>query len=434
MIDFVEPVAAQTTRRSSLLRTLFPGFLMSLALIVGCSDGSDHKPGATTPPEQVVPAALTSLAEDISEANHGRAAILHVSTASGNVWDVAAGLANVETGEEAEFGDQVEIGSASKVFLAVTVLRLVEQGLLDLDDPVQQWIDVEQLDALTGGNGAQVRLRHLLNHATGMGDYLNFTTDNGVMEFYGISGERAYAPEEHIQQAIEFTRNPVDTAPEYAFPLFTLQDANGQSYSDYDSIPFSTYSNTGYVMLGLIVQAVTGERYEDIIEQEVLDPLGLEDTGFGTDGLRADLTGYAVGLEFSGEQPVVMSPTLSWSAGQMVSTTTDLGRFLSGAISGETFDKPETLELWQQQYFKNLDGDIPYGLGIMKWEFGGIGTVFGHNGQVFGAVALMAYDVTTGNIYTAAVNNSQYVSVDGDTSPSIWELMLKMHQIAVDNP
>jgi len=417
-------------KEKRILRYAFTAFFLA-CLSTGCSDDSDSK--SSTPPEVVAPTALVDLAESVSAANGDRAVILHVSTAGGTIWDVVAGKADVQGDVDARLGDKVEIGSISKVFLAVTVLRLVEQGILGLDDPVSQWIDVAQLDALTDGNGQLVRLRHLLNHALGMGDYLNFADDNTVLEFYGITGERSYTPEELIQQTIEITNNPVSQDPLYQFPIFTPQDAEGNSYPDYDAIPFSWYSNTGYVMLGMIVQMVTGEPYEDMIRQEIIDPLGLDDTGFGTRSMQSDLTGYALGLEVSGEQPVVMSPTLSWSAGQMISTTTDLGRFISAAINGELFEDPATLSLWKEQYYKPLSKAIPYGLGIMRWEFDGVGTVFGHDGQVFSAVALMAYEAGTGNVYTAAVNNSQYVSVDGDDAPSIWELFLKMRQIALEN-
>ena len=66
-------------------------------------------------------------------------------------------------------------------------------------------------------------------------------------------------------------------------------------------------------------------------------------------------------------------------------------------------------------------------------ELDGVGTVYGHDGQVFGAVALVAYDVATGDVYSAAVNNSQYVSVDGQVPSTIWELVPKLHKIATDN-
>jgi len=240
-------------------------------------------------------------------------------------------------------------------------------------------------------------------------------------------------PEDLIEITVELTRNPVD--PEHQFPWFTPQNADGNSYPDYDSIPFSAYSNTGYVMLGMIVQAVTGERYEDMIRQEIIDPLGLGDSGFGTDGVQADLTGYALGLEVSGEEPVFSSPTLTWSAGQIISTPSDLARFLSALYNGELFDQPETLEMWKTEYYKPLFQvqELPYGLGIFMREIDEVGTVYGHDGQVLGAVALVAYDVATGDVYSAAVNNSQYASVDGTADASIWELVQKLHKIAADN-
>ena len=98
------------------------------------------------------------------------------------------------------------------------------------------------------------------------------------------------------------------------------------------------------------------------------------------------------------------------------------------------FDEQETLELWKNEYIKSLFDEIPYGLGIMRWEMDGIGTVFGHDGQTFSAVALMAYDAGTGNVYTAAINNSQYKSVENGNPGSVWELVPLINQIVQDNP
>ena len=404
------------------------GLLLASLLLLGCSDSNN-----SSRPKDEAPSELAALAEDISSANGERAAILHILTAEGKAWDVVAGMANVATQTSAKLGDLAEVGSVSKVFLAVTVLRLIEQGTLSLEDPLTQWFDEALLDALTANNGAKLILRHLLNHSSGIGDYLNFAPDEKVLETYGVTGERSYMPEELIKFTVELTRNPVD--PERQFPWFTPEDAGGNSYPDYDSIPFSAYSNSGYVMLGMIVQAVTGDRYEDMIRQEIIDPLGLGDTGFGTDGVQADLTGYALGLDVSGEEPVFSSPTLTWSAGQIISTPSDLARFLLALYNGELFDQPETLEIWKTEYYKPLFQvqELPYGLGIYMRELDGVGTVYGHDGQVLGAVALVAYDVATGDVYSAAVNNSQYVSVDGQVPSTIWELVPKLHKIATDN-
>jgi D-alanyl-D-alanine carboxypeptidase len=402
-------------------------FLLALLLFQGCSDGGDSKNRPALPP-----AELASLAESISSVNGGRAAVLHITTAEGKAWDVVAGMADVESETEAKVGDLAEIGSISKVFLAVTVLRLIEQGVLSLEDPLSQWFDEAQLNALTANNGEQLVLRHLLNHSSGIGDYLNFAPDNTVLEAYGVTGDITYMPEDLIERTIALTANPVD--PEgHQFPWFTPQNANGASYPDYDAIPYSAYSNTGYAMLGIIVQAVTGERYEDMIRQEIITPLGLDNTGFGTDGVRADLTGYALGLEVSGEGPVETSPTLSWSAGQIISTPQDLARFILAALNGELFDKPDTLELWKTQHYKPMFEQTPYGLGIYMNPIEGVGTVYGHDGQVFGAVSLVVQHIATGDVYVAAVNNSQYVSVDDNASASIWELVQKLHKIAEDN-
>jgi D-alanyl-D-alanine carboxypeptidase len=407
-------------------------FVAAFVMAVNGCDGSGSDSTPSPPADDGVAQDLTALANEVSTANGGRAAILYVETPD-HVWQTTSGLADVAGNTPATIEDRVEIGSASKMFLAVTLLRLAEEGRLSLEDPLTQWFDQAVLDTLTGGNGSKLLLRHLMSHATGMGDHLNFAPDETVLQTYGVTGEQVYMPQDLLDNTLAITLNPVDE--NYDFPWFTLQDANGASYADYDSVPNSAYSNTGYIMLGMIVEAVTGLRYEDVIQQQILDPLDMGDTVFGTNDAQATLTGYALGLDISGENPVRTSPTLSWSAGQMISTTADMARFLSVAMTGGLFAQEKTLEMWKTQYFKPLLYlEARYGLGLYKINVDGVGTVYGHDGQVFGAVALMAYDAATGNIYTAAVNNSQYVSVDNDPNASIWELVRKIHDIVVVAP
>lgn len=416
-------------KTQNLRMSFSPWVIFSLVALVllgcgggGSSSGSSKPP--VQPPADSVEQELNALAKDISMANGGRAAILYVETPD-KVWQVVAGKADVASGVDAKIEDRVEIGSVSKVFLAVTILRLVEQGTLSLEDPLTQWFELSELDALTSGNGSGLVVRHLLGHASGMGDYLNFATDETVLQTYGLTGHEVYTPQGLIDKTIDLTSNPV----EYIFPFFSLQDVDGKSYPDYDSIPQSAYSNTGYVMLGLIAEAVTGLRYEDLIQQQILDPLDLDDTLFGTNGEKATLTGYALGLSVSGEEPVRSSPSLTWSAGQIISTTENLAQFFSVAISGGLFDQQKTLELWKNDYYKPLFKLFPYGLGLEKRDITGVGTVYGHDGQVLGAVALIAHDPTTGNTYTVAVNNSQYVSPDKDAEKGIWDLVLNIQQV-----
>jgi D-alanyl-D-alanine carboxypeptidase len=109
---------------------------LMVTLLIGCSDGSDRSKDSTPPSLDPPPAGLVTLAKQLSESNGGRAVILHVASGGGRTWDVATGLADVAAETDASTEEQVEIGSVSKVFLAVTILGLVEQGVIALDDPL----------------------------------------------------------------------------------------------------------------------------------------------------------------------------------------------------------------------------------------------------------------------------------------------------------
>lgn len=151
------------------------------------------------------------------------------------------GRADVEHGVAAGPRTVYQIASITKQFTAAAVLRLADRGVLSLDDPLERWVP----DFSTGGR--TVRLRHLLNHTSGIPDY------------YGFPG----------WQEIRRVRMDHDRAREAMRGLVTGEPFDFEPGAGY------AYSNAGYDLLGDVVEAASGRRYHDYLRTELLEPLGL---------------------------------------------------------------------------------------------------------------------------------------------------------------
>src|SRR5215472_3298035 len=207
------------------------------------------------------------------------------------VSDVVAGLADKATGQPMRQQDRVHIGSITKTFVATVVLQLAAEGQLSLNDSVQKW-----LPGVITGHGyhpAQITIRQLLQHTSGLRDY--------------ISDPRAQTP-----QALAQTWRPqqlIDAALRLGPPVRGW-----------------LYSNTNYILLGMIIQKVTGHSPITEIRRRILVPLGLHDTSFPLTSPQIPgphAHGYYGPLDVTN----LVSPSTTWTAGAMISTVNDVARF-----------------------------------------------------------------------------------------------------------
>jgi len=272
------------------------------------------------------------------------------------------------------------IGSITKTFTAVVVMQLVEEGKLSLDDTVNTWFP-EQPDR------DKITVRMLLSHTSGLADY---------QKLFELDPEKftwEWTPEELI--AVANQAGPV-----------------GEPGSS-----IAHYSSTNYIMLGRIIEKVTGNSWEHEIESRIIQPLNLKDTRCVTDGNRKDVTvpvylktsdGYMNLLEDPFYSQV--SSSVGWAAGGIASSTSDLLTFASALFDGRLVSK-ETLGIMAQPLGTG-DG-ASWGLG------GGAMEVEGHKAFAMGgdSTGYRAFFIGTLDgrfIVTALVNT------DGDViSPSM---------------
>jgi D-alanyl-D-alanine carboxypeptidase len=253
---------------------------------------------------------------------------------------VARGYADRDTQTRMRAGDRFRIGSLTKTFTATVVLQLAGEDELSLDDTVEQW-----LPGLVPG-GERITVRQLLNHTSGL---FNYTEDGAVLEGMLRDRLREVSPQELVAIA---TAHPPAFAP-------------GTRWA---------YSNTNYIVLGLIAEAAGGRPLASQLESRIFAPLKLRHTSFDTEPRIAGH--YAHGY-FGGQDVSVFSPSGAWAAGAIVSTASDVARFYRALLGGR---------LLPAEQLRAMTTTVPivpgagYGLGIVRTRTR-CGTAWMHGGD-----------------------------------------------------
>jgi D-alanyl-D-alanine carboxypeptidase len=258
----------------------------------------------------------------------------------------AAGVASFEPRVAMRAADRYRIASVTKTFVATVVLQLVAEGKLRLADPVERWLP------RVVPNGAAITIRQLLNHTSGLFEY---TRDEQAVAAVVANPGRSWTPRELL--AVAFSHPP----------LF----APGSDWA---------YSNTNYVVLGLVVEAVTGKPVEQVLAERLFEPLGLRATSFPS-GLPVPepfAHGYGVFQGTLLDLTPLLNPSWAYASGQMVSNAADVTTFFAALLRGRLL--PAAL-LSQMKSFTLTSGT--YGLGLQSF-FTRCGTAFGHGGDFIG--------------------------------------------------
>ncbi|MCU1498064.1 MAG: beta-lactamase [Acidimicrobiales bacterium] len=264
-------------------------------------------------------------------------------------WRAAAGAARLEPRQTMRTHARFRVGSVTKTFVATVVLQLVAAGKMTLDDTLETWLP----GLVPGGDG--ITVRQLLDHTSGV---FNFTNDETFLATLAAEPTRIFAPRELVAHA---TAHP---------PVFPP----GTDWS---------YSNTNFVLAGLIIEEVTGSTVAAELGHRIFEPLGLHHTTFPYSS--ATITGYhAHGYVLSSDGRLVdvtgMSPSWAWAAGAIVSTAEDLARFYRALLGGRLLP-PE--QLAQMKDIVVVTPTSGYGLGLQVQDLP-CGRVWGHGGAVPG--------------------------------------------------
>ncbi|MFC9791581.1 serine hydrolase domain-containing protein [Streptomyces sp. NPDC127584] len=274
------------------------------------------------------------------------------------------------TGTAGERGgkDRFRVGSITKTFVATVLLQLQAEGRIDLDDPVEKW-----LPGVVRGNGhdgRKITVRQLLNHTSGI---YNVTADPGFQE-------KVFGPGFLQHRYDRWTpRQLVGIAMTHA-PDF----APGTGWN---------YSNTNYVLAGMVIEKVTGRPYGKAVENRVIKPLKLRATSVpGTDVRMPKPSSPAWStLTDDGTGPVHdvsrLSPTLAYAAGEMISDSNDLQTFYRALLKGRLLPKAELREMTTTLPISPELPGAGYGLGLMKQKLSCGKEIWGHGGGIHGSLS-----------------------------------------------
>jgi CubicO group peptidase (beta-lactamase class C family)/pimeloyl-ACP methyl ester carboxylesterase len=312
------------------------------------------------------------------------------------LFDGAAGLANRETNIPLAPSDRFRIYSITKTFTAVLVLQLVDQGILSLDDTVSQWLDDPAVARIPNVDG--ITIRQLLTHTSGVYDYYNGANSSFVDD--AITGEavdwsKLWTPQQ-VLAYVDGTRHAADFDP-------------GQGVN---------YSDTGYILLGLIVEQAGGQSFTDQLHTRVLNPLGLADTFFAAS--EPVPGGTVEGYHRLGDELINVSGinlSWAWTQGGMVSTTNDLARFADALFSGELLE-PASLEA-MLTFLPADEQGREWGMGVAQAQTP-MGGLIGMNGSGPGFVARM-YRLPAGTTVVLLTNTN----LEDDTVNDIFEQALQ---------
>lgn len=268
-------------------------------------------------------------------------------------WRGSGGFAELGKTRPVPTPARIRIGSITKTFVAAVTLQLVAEGRVRLDDSVETWLPGAVPD------GERITIRHLLAHTSGLPDYLRtFPMHSPTALLHAL--RRTWSPWELVERS------------------------NGQP-SPLEPGENAEYSNTNYIVLGLVIQEVTDRPYGVEVEQRIIRPLRLNHTSLPGTFPRVrgpHLHGY-LPVEENGEVRALdvtrRNPSAMWAAGEMISTPADLNRFYAALLDGRLL--PEHLLAEMKEPVDGWD----FGLGLRQRKPDGCDvTAYGHDGDALG--------------------------------------------------
>ncbi|MFD5917246.1 serine hydrolase domain-containing protein [Kitasatospora sp. NPDC058201] len=272
-------------------------------------------------------------------------------------WRDAAGVTDLDSGRPARADGRFRIGSITKTFVSTVVLQLADEGRLRLDDPVDRYLPG------VVPNGGAITLRQVLNHTSGLYDYLEdpqflFHDEASLRAFLAQGRWTNYRPEQLVTVGVQHA------------PYF----APGQGWH---------YSNTNYILTGMIIKKVTGHTWQREVEKRIVEPLNLDNTSFpgswpGIPGPHAH--GY-VKLPEGPADVTLINPTVGDAAGNGISTTSDLDRFHAALFGGKLLSAARLAEMTTAVPAPMIGAH--YGLGLIRYDLP-CGEVWGHTGGIPG--------------------------------------------------
>lgn len=314
--------------------------------------------------------ALHQIVERNLAATESPGALVGVWYPGQGEWQHAAGLGDLETGAPVSLDDHVRIASNTKTFVATVVLQLVDEGYVGLDDPIEDYVPGIP-------NGTIITVRQVLGMTSGIADFI------AVPE---IAAEYAANP------LIAMTHDEILAWIRESEPAFV---PGAQTH----------YCNSNYIVLGYLIEAVTGKTPAHEISIRLIAPLGLTGTSFPLTPIMPQpvMNGYfAENLGDSLIDVTRSNPNFAWTTGAMISTLADLHTWVKALATGSMLLSNETLA--ERDTWNSLvpgSSIASYGLGILNYR-----GFLGHNGGIAGYSSWMLHNPDNGFTVVIVVNRA----------------------------
>ena len=326
------------------------------------------------------PAALTDLLEAARAEKKMPGLRAAVRFPDGRIVRDSVGLGDVEAKIPLDDTIGMPGGSTGKTFVAALTMLLVEDGTLALDDPASKWLgDTEWFHRLP--NAQAIRVRHLLSHSAGIGDYPGTVRFNFAMLGRVLRGGSAlFEPEELIGYTLD--RRPKFEA--------------GEGYR---------YTDIGYLVLGRLIESASGRAYYDLLQERILGPQELDQVRPADESVLTDITpGYQGGARnLKKDGRMKLDPRSEWTGGGLVTNPTMLVEFY-GALTEGRIVTPESFEQMLNGGWRNPEGsEFHYGFGLFV---SADRKRLGHGGLWSGYRTHVGHDLETGTSIAVQTNRS----------------------------
>ncbi len=276
------------------------------------------------------------------------------------------GLADMELNVPMRPDMVFRIGSITKQFTSAGIMMLVEEGKVKLNDLITVYLPDYPLKA------KKVKVRHLLNHTSGIKSYTSMPEFGKMMR-----------TDMEVEKLIDvFKDQPYDFEP-------------GEKY---------LHNNSGYILLGAIIEKVSGQKYADFIKKRIFDKAGMKNSFYGSPAsiIRNRAKGYSI-TEDGVKNSSYLSMTLPYAAGSLLSTVDDLYKWNRWLNAGKLISKESLKKVYKKTKLNNGE-EIGYAFGFMNIDFNGFKEIH-HGGGINGFITNKLY-IPEEDIFVVVLTNS----------------------------
>jgi CubicO group peptidase (beta-lactamase class C family) len=373
-------------------------FCLSLPLIWVALFGAALQAASNALPHAALPPSWQAALDRFADTKAVPGAVVIFKSPEWGVRVGVTGYGNLATKEKMSPDLHYRVGSVTKVFTAQMVLLLEQQGRIRLTDPVLKYLgDIPAVAAIP--NIGKVTIANCLQMTSGIANFLDHPSIGTSPD---VDPARQFTPTELLRVLAPNMPNPLkpDFAPgdTYPNPYWVVHMGSAAPPPEYPPYPWWSYSNSNYVLLGLVVEKVSGMPLQEAMEKFICRPVGLGDTLLAVDLKHPEkmMRGYTRldalrKPKYSDWKDVTdMNPSYAWSAGAVISTPWDLLRFVETILkTGKLLNKGT-----RQKWFTFVSADIhwrgvEYGMGGLMQSQRPYGDLRGHGGAYPGYKTVM---------------------------------------------